>query len=820
MRNQLLDILQHTWYTSFFEFLNFYHIKDTVVEIIPDLYGKVTDVDPRTHQLVTDPSSDWLEVGLPLQFLTSPDGSTASLDNAELDTAKTYYVNTLWKGDHCIRFTVGEEPVSSSIVEIPFSHFAFNFRWNRSYLVLKDASFLDLDMRVIFENFPNINDIVKNTQFLNIDDKFYVDEIFPENRIRVKESQDAEDFVHFVNHWRGSFEIVQDNTFVEAVSMDNVVYFSGQTDEKIRAFNKSFGMDNLGKIWEQLQNIDEYSKGSNIKITNSNEDGEYVSSKITFTNDDETFTDTFPLVHKKDITPEIISMKDFSDSMWNITFKPTEVAIRRFDDMYITYDEFRQFDIYTKAIDAKNPAFPALQQYLLEIEQGEDHPKEGQMMFDATISGTYIPRIIYEFNTRAEPIAWYTGLITGIKPVWVVVYPYLEDPEKQRDEGDLATDNLLYTDDTSVFKVGMPVQFENPADSAEALLQAGIPRNEKFYICNIVNCNHFQVSTSPFGGEPIEITAADFEFWMEIQHNALEMTHPHDDPTRDDPNYHSRNIIDYIVPGMKIQFENTDDSALALEEATLDPAKEYYVKEVYVSDELEVYLDTEKPVLLNENTGEPIEDLLNPKARYPDKENRPIKPTETTFRTRFTISETLDGEAMDLPFCNFNFTVKHHVHQIFVDDTHWFSYRDKQPIKFVKYIDPEPETGPVIDIDYHNIVGLDPTQTYYVHSTVDKNYFYISDTPDGEWIELGHTTDRCEVHHNTGNGLIFTSNPRFTTELPYTRRNIHRVEINPIPKDGPYTFTFGGITVSLTHNGIYGPYYVKDTDYTIGRGLE
>jgi len=798
MRNQLLDILQHTWFASFFEFLNFYHIKDEAIEIIPDLYGKILDIDPRTHQLTTSPQlTPWLEVGMPIQFLTSPDGSSQSLTNAELDTNKIYYVNTLWSNEYCTRFTVGNTPTTKDIIEVPYSNFSFTIRHNRSYVVIKDPSFLDLGMKVIFENFPTNTDIVAEAG-LSTSSKYYIYELLEDNKIRLASSQNASQYIRFNKAWNGRIEIVQDNTFLEAVSPEEDIYFVGQTDEKIRAFNKDFGMDNLGKMWEQLRNLNEYSKGSNVKITSLNEDGEYVSSKIDFINDDETFTDQFPLIHKKDITPEIFPMVDFSESLWNITFRMSDITIRRFKDMSVTYDEFRQFDIYTKQI-GNHPSISGLYQYMMEIEFGEDNPNEGQMLFEPTISGTYVPRIIYEFTTRAEPIAWYTGLITGVKPEYIVVSPSSEGLGEQRDEIPDTQGGYLKTEDTSRFYEGMPVRFENPADSAEALLQVGIPRGKIFKIDKIIDCNTFSIVDAA-DGDPYTFRFADFEFWMEIQDNALEMEHPINDATRNDPNYTSRHIIDYLVPGMKVQFENNPDSALALEQATLDPKKEYYIKEIISTDEIEVYLDTEKPVRLNKNTGEAIEDLLNPEARYPDKSNRSTSPTEKFIRTRFTITDIPNGEALELPFCNFEFTIKHHVHHIFVDDTFWFDYRKRQPIQFVN-----PPTAS----------GLEANKKYYVHSIVDKNRFYVSDEINGPWIELGHTTTRCQARHDTGNGLIFTSYPR---QEPYTRKNPHRIDINPIPMDGSYTFTFGGITCEITHDSIYGPYYVKDTDYEIGRG--
>jgi len=798
MRNQLLDILQHTWYASFFEFLNFYHIKDEAIEIIPDLYGKILDIDPRTHQLTTSPQlTPWLEVGMPVQFLTSPDGSTQSLTNAQLDTNKIYYVNTLWCNDYCTKFTVGTTPTTKDIIEVPYSNFSFTIRHNRSYVVIKDPSFLDLGMKVIFENFPSNTDIVAEAG-LSTNSKYYIYELLENNKIRLASSQNASQYIRFNKAWAGRIEIVQDNTFLEAVSPEKDIYFVGQTDEKIRAFNKDFGMDNLGKLWEQLRNLNEYAKGSNVKITSVNEDGEYVSSRIDFVNDDKSFNDQVPLIHKKDITPKIFPMVDFSESLWNITFKMSDATIRRFKDMSVTYDEFRQFDIYTKQI-GNHSSVPGLYQYMMEVEFGEDNPKEGQMLFEPTISGTYVPRIIYEFTTRAEPIAWYTGLITGVKPEYIVVSPSTDGLGEQRDEIPDTKSGYLKTEDTSRFYEGMPVRFENPADSAEALLQVGIPRGKIFKIDKIVDCNTFSIVDAA-DGDPYSFRFADFEFWMEIQDNALEMEHPINDATRNDPNYNSRHIIDYLVPGMKVQFENNPDSAQALAQATLDPKKEYYIKEIISTDEVEVYLDTEKPVLLNENTGDPIEDLLNPKARYPDKSNRSTSPTEKFIRTRFTITDIPNGEALELPFCNFEFTIKHHVHHIFVDDTFWFAYRERQPIQFVN----PPAAS-----------GLEANKKYYVHSIVDKNRFYVSDEWNGPWIELGHTTARCQARHDTGNGLIFTSYPR---REPYTRKNPHRVDINPIPMEGSYTFTFGGITCEISHDSIYGPYYIKDTDYTIGRG--
>ena len=61
MRDQLLDVLRHTWYPGFVEFLNIYHIKTHLLEVVPDLHAVITEVDPTTNSFVTTPTNaPWL----------------------------------------------------------------------------------------------------------------------------------------------------------------------------------------------------------------------------------------------------------------------------------------------------------------------------------------------------------------------------------------------------------------------------------------------------------------------------------------------------------------------------------------------------------------------------------------------------------------------------------------------------------------------------------------------------------------------------------------------------------------------------------------
>ena len=69
MREILQEILDYTYNNTLFHFLKLYHIKSEVIEIIPDLTGIITRVEPETNQLVTTLSNvPWLEEKMKVRF--------------------------------------------------------------------------------------------------------------------------------------------------------------------------------------------------------------------------------------------------------------------------------------------------------------------------------------------------------------------------------------------------------------------------------------------------------------------------------------------------------------------------------------------------------------------------------------------------------------------------------------------------------------------------------------------------------------------------------------------------------------------------------
>ena len=813
MRNQLLDVLRYTWYNGLFEFLNIYHIKDIATEIIPDLYGKIIEIDPRTSQLVTTKAdTPWLELGLPVRFATTPDGSSQALNQATLDPTKTYYIHSITGESHCFRFTVAESPVSSEFIELPYANFEFTMIHDRSYIVVKDPSFLDLNMKIVFEPLPNTQSDLADSP-LSALTKYYVDSFWPGNKIRINASQNASDYIHFSTAWTGEIEIVQDNTFIEASSIDQKLHVSASTDEKIAALHGTFGMDNLGKLWEELLNTKDYPDPSdNILVEDSNANNEFVSTKFYFASSDKKFKDEYPLIHKDEVPPMHHVWQDARATEWNMTLTTDEDTIRRYQLMYKTYDEFAFFDLWTNKVTTTHSAAPALPHYELELEFGMDNPKKGNLIMIPDIYGTYIPRIIYEFNTTAEPIAYYSGTIARVSAPKRYVCELL-----QKETG------TFRIDDTSRLRVGMSIRFENPPDSAQALGQLGLKHRTDYFVREIIDCEKFKVGVtndSPLSLDREEdnevVKRKDYYtvwyFYLLVNDHCLEM----EDVIEPKPTTHeSRKLLHYIKPGMKIRFENSDDSAQALTEATLDDT-DYYIKEVFDSRPVLRDASNKVPIWLNPNTGDPIEDFLDRDARYPDKSNRPVVTEETTLITRFTISKTLGGPTLELPFCNFEFKVFHDVDEIHVDDTRWFAYRQNQPIKFAN------KAG----LSGVQEAGLSTKMTYYVHSIINENRLKIKTTQSTtNFFEFNHTTTKCMQHHNTGKGLLWTSYPAIASpdtdgkEVQiYSRPNVFFSDLDSVPMDGPYKFTFGTVTCEITHDSIWGPYYSATTDYTIGRG--
>ena len=347
MREILQEILDYTYNNTLFHFLKLYHIKSEVIEIIPDLTGIITRVEPETNQLVTSLNNvPWLESKMKVRF----EGIST-----EIDPAKYYYVKNIVGDTTCVKFSIGETNLPGEVLPLTTPTGAFNILFDRSYLVVKDTSWLDIGMRIIFEEYPTPGSKLASIPEISELTKYFIYDIYDDNKIRISTSQHLENsvpdshynFSHFAQSHITSFEIIQDQTFIEGVTRDTIVYLEARTDEKIRDFNKEFGMVDLYKLFYILENLQEYPTNSNIVVNNQDQQNEFVSTKINFSNDNATFLDEYQLIDRSNVQ-EQHPMMDFKNSLWNFGLNLTDTQISRFDFMALTYTDYLTFDLYTK----------------------------------------------------------------------------------------------------------------------------------------------------------------------------------------------------------------------------------------------------------------------------------------------------------------------------------------------------------------------------------------------------------------------------------------------------------------------------------------
>ena len=345
MRATLQEILEYTYNNTLFHFLKLYHIKSEVVEIIPDLTGTITRVDVENNQLVTTINNvPWLESKMKVRF----EGIST-----EIDPAKYYYVKNIVGDTTCVKFSIGETELPGEVLPLSTPTGSFNIKFDRSYLIIKDTSWLDIGMRLVFEEFPIYGNKV-SLAGLQLLTKYFVYEILEDNKIRISSSQHLPNtvkdshynFLHFSNAITTSFEIIQDQTFIEGVTEDKVVYLDARTDEKIADFNAEFGMFDLYKLFNYLENLQEYPTDGNIAVNNINENNEFVSNKLNFDNPDDTFKDEWQLINRN-VVPSQHEMIDFKNSLWNFSLDLTELQKSRFDKMALAYVDYITFDLYT-----------------------------------------------------------------------------------------------------------------------------------------------------------------------------------------------------------------------------------------------------------------------------------------------------------------------------------------------------------------------------------------------------------------------------------------------------------------------------------------
>ncbi len=762
MRDVLLDILNHTHDITGFELLKIYHKKQIVTEIIPDQFGKVTGVDNITNQFQsTRENIPWLKLGMPINFsivdstfnnaTNQADSSTTFLTDTRIDTTQTYYITNIVENTKCLRFTVGMTAAPEDVVLFPAIDFEFFVVNPRSYFVVADSSTFKVGDPILFESLPDSSTAViqSELQFLT---RYYIKDIIDSTKIRVTSVLNG-DFIRFDTALNNNFEMVIDKSFVEAVSEDQIVYVVAETKQKIRDLNGEFALDKLDKLHNIVQNTDEYfptGHGPIIQATNTDTNNEFVTTKLNISNADGTFKDEY-VISDKSILQTGHPMIDFKGSLWNFQFTPSTTSIQRFDDMAKTYNEFLYYDVSTSSISFRNDNYPALPHYQLDLKFGEANPYFGNVIFEPQIYGTYIPQIIYKYKSTIRKVtADYRGLITKMNKTVEQIVVNVND----------ALD-ILTINDTSVLNVNDPVTFANPDDSSTALVNVNLDVTKTYYIKEIIDCTRFKVSEA-VNGSAIDFPEADWTFILEREVNMFEMTYsmPNNEDSvnkfyydsaedsagpiqidSEDSSYDTtmQNKRYWLRVGLPIQFNPQQDSAGALAQYGIDYTKTYYVKEIF-------------------NT-----------LKSPDSAMTPMI-------SRFSISETVDGAAFQIPF-NFDheqpdstkpqmddFYCYTEVNEFEIDDTRFFEVND--PVKIVGFPVDDSVNSP-LQID------IDPNILYYIKEIKDSKRFTISSTIDGEEFKITKSAlidFNIMIVRENNNSILFTSHPSLNADP--TKENV------------------------------------------------
>jgi len=936
MREIFQEILDYTYANTLFNYLKLYHVKSEITEIVPDLFGTIISIDSKTNQLVSNQQQiSWLQENLKIRF----SGTTA------IDNDKYFYVKKLTGSPACYKFSIGETLVPGEVVPLPTFDENFTIILDQSYIVLKDTSWLDLGLRIILEEFPVPGNAISQITELSENTKYYVYEIHEDKKIRLSlyqhlpnsSAESHHNFVHFDQTKTTKIELIQDNTFIEAVTEDKSVYLAATIDEKVGKFQKDFIMFDLFKIFNELENIKEYPNNSNLEITNSNIQNEFVSTKLNFENNDTTFKDEFVFLdHAIDLNslePPQNPMVNFNDTHWHFAFNLDETHLSRFDDMSLVYSDFEKFYLSTKTKDLititginnsilstentvlspgtaisfrnsydsseslnsaglqanklyyvktvyNNTSFTIaeilngdtlqlpfcnfnflmeietqsdkLPAYNLEFEFGEGNPNFGIITFEQNITGTYIPRIIDEFKTITRTFAEYSDIVYRQKPTEkILIGPFLSDPQYQ-----------IWIDDTSILSKDQPIMFGNTPDSADAVAQAGLTEDKIYYVTDILDCNHFKFSET-IDGIDVGLPYCNFQLNLIIVCNVFQVF---DFTPFHAPQSNNKELWKYLKPDMPIGFRNLPDSSDALTEAELKFQETYYVKEIkkFLDGEEEFLvtgIDSDGILSLDIPPEKPFIDVLYPGIEVyfenlPDSataleeaelvdQNDPYKKyfikdvwpgglftlSETLdgeqlllpysnfefamkmdfVRLEFTISETLGGPVLPVPYSNFLFEVFHKVNYIEVDDTTWF--RKNMPVKFETYT----ATDALLE------ASLSSSQIYYIKEIVDTTRLLLTTEPNGDTLVISDSDSDFFIKHATGNGLLLTSHigidPTILNKNPtiYTQSNLYTSYLDIIPNSPPYDHTFNNINLPIPADStIFGQYYYDENDYVYG----
>ena len=119
----------------------------------------------------------------------------------------------------------------------------------------------------------------------------------------------------------------ESKTFIDAVSVDRQLLFTGTTKEPIENFNGVFGMSNLNKLDLHLK-CPEYENNANISITYDVRNDETVPTGLHFQNEFNDYQNDFVFLHK-----QIVDMKfkdaSYLGTTWDVDFEPSQVNINR-----------------------------------------------------------------------------------------------------------------------------------------------------------------------------------------------------------------------------------------------------------------------------------------------------------------------------------------------------------------------------------------------------------------------------------------------------------------------------------------------------------
>lgn len=133
-------------------------------------------------------------------------------------------------------------------------------------------------------------------------------------------------------HALGFLDLVRVNgegetTNFESMAENRSVILSAQTHTPVPEFKSIFGMPNLDKLALHLKNP-EYNENANIKVVESERNGEIIPTHIHFENEKGDFENDYRFMNKAIIEGKLKTVK-FKGASWDVVFEPSMAAISR-----------------------------------------------------------------------------------------------------------------------------------------------------------------------------------------------------------------------------------------------------------------------------------------------------------------------------------------------------------------------------------------------------------------------------------------------------------------------------------------------------------